>query len=70
MTSIISVAKVLGSQRETAQRQLNAENKKIADESRVEFFTKRLSMTHEKITAMEEMMRKIFTGCNLFPFVH
>lgn len=68
VTSFISVAKMLGSQRETTQRQLNAENKKSVDGSRVESLTKRLSMTHDKITAMEEMMRKIFTGYNVFPF--
>lgn len=62
VTSIIAVAKTLGGQRETTQRQLNAEKKKRNDESRVESLTKRLSLSHEKITAAEEMMRKIFTG--------
>lgn len=62
VTSIITVAKTLGGQRETTQRQLNAEKKKRNDECRVESLTKRLSLTHEKITAAEEMMRKIFTG--------
>nr|CAD1829659.1 unnamed protein product [Ananas comosus var. bracteatus] len=32
------------------------------DGPRVESLSKRLSQTHEKITAMEELMRKIFTG--------
>lgn len=68
VTSFISVTKMLGSQRETTQRQLNAENKNNVDGSRVELLTKRLSMTHEKITALEEMMRKIFTGSYVFPF--
>lgn len=68
VTSFISVAKMLGSQRETTQRQLNAEQKKDAEGPRVESLTKRLSVTHEKITAMEEMMRKIFTGWDLFLF--
>lgn len=62
VTSFIHVAKVLGSQRETTQRQLNAEKKKKVDGPRVESLNKRLSMTHEKITIIEEMMRKIFTG--------
>ncbi|KAL7112780.1 hypothetical protein ACP275_04G023100 [Erythranthe tilingii] len=66
VTSFINVAKVLGAQRETTQRQLNAEKKKKIEGPRVESLTKRLSMTHEKITTMEEMMRKIFTGL----FVH
>lgn len=62
VTSFINVAKMLGSQRETTQRQLNAEKKKNIEGPRVESLTKRLSTTHEKITNMEEMMRKIFTG--------
>lgn len=67
VTSFIHIAKVLGSQRETTQRQLNAEKKKKVDGPRVESLNKRLSMTHEKITIIEEMMRKIFTGYG--PFV-
>ncbi|XP_057782454.1 sister-chromatid cohesion protein 3-like isoform X2 [Salvia miltiorrhiza] len=66
VTSFINVAKILGPQRATTQRQLDAENKKKIDGPRVESLTKRLSMTHEKITTLEEMMRKIFTGL----FVH
>lgn len=62
VTSFIHVAKMLGTQRETTQRQLNAEKKKKMDGPRVESLNKRLSLTHEKITVMEEMMRKIFTG--------
>lgn len=62
VTSLISVAKMLGTQRETTQRQLNAEKKKRADGPRVESLNKRLSMTHEKINTLEDMMRKIFTG--------
>lgn len=62
VTSFITVAKVLSGQRETTQRQLNAEKKKQHDGSRLESLNKRLSLTHEKITAIEEMMRKIFTG--------
>lgn len=62
VTSFIHVAKMLGAQRETTQRQLNAEKKKKVDGPRVESLNKRLSMTHEKITVIEEMMRKIFTG--------
>ncbi|KAK9281795.1 hypothetical protein L1049_004701 [Liquidambar formosana] len=66
VTSFITVAKMLGAQRETTQRQLNAEKKKRTEGPRVESLNKRLSMTHEKITVIEEMMRKIFTGL----FVH
>lgn len=62
VSSFISVAKVLGAQRETTRRQLDAENKKKAEEARVESLNKRFSATHEKITLLEEMMRKIFTG--------
>ncbi|XP_008812653.1 sister-chromatid cohesion protein 3 [Phoenix dactylifera] len=62
VTSFITVAKTLSAQRETTQRQLNAEKKKRNDGPRVESLNKRLSLTHEKITVAEEMMRKIFTG--------
>ncbi|KAJ4727572.1 sister-chromatid cohesion protein 3 [Melia azedarach] len=66
VTSYISVAKMLGVQRETTQRQLNAEKKKRVEGPRVESLNKRLSMTHKNITDLEDMMRKIFTGL----FVH
>ncbi|VFQ77703.1 unnamed protein product [Cuscuta campestris] len=66
VTSFINIAKMLGVQRETTQRQLNAEKKKAADGPRVASLEKRLTMTHEKITVIEEMMRKIFKGL----FVH
>lgn len=62
VTSFINVAKVLGAQRETTQRQLNAEKKKRSEGPRVESLDKRLSVTHENITMIEEMMRRIFTG--------
>lgn len=62
VTSFIHIAKMLGTQRETTQRQLNAEKNKKVDGPRAESLNKRLSMTHEKITVIEEMMRKIFTG--------
>ncbi|BBN04041.1 cohesin complex subunit SA-1/2 [Marchantia polymorpha subsp. ruderalis] len=62
VTSLVGVAKRLGESRETAQRQLNAEKKKRKDGPRVESLNKTLSETHEKITTVEEMMRKIFTG--------
>lgn len=70
VTSFINVAKMLGSQRDTTQRQLDAEKKKKVEGPRVESLTKRLSTTHAKITTMEEMMRKIFTGYNLCSFLH
>lgn len=57
---------MLGAQRETTRRQLDAEKKKRAEGPRVESLNKRFSMTHENITVLEEMMRKIFTGYNLF----
>ncbi|XP_065861246.1 sister-chromatid cohesion protein 3 [Euphorbia lathyris] len=66
VTSFITVAKTLGAQRETTQRQLNAEIKKQTEGPRVESLNKRLSATHEMIVALEDMMRKIFTGL----FVH
>ena len=62
VTSFIAVAKVLGAQRETTRRQLEAEKKKRAEGPRVESLNKRFSVTHDKITMLEEMMRKIFTG--------
>lgn len=67
VTSFVSVAKTLGQSRETAQRQLNAEKKKRKDGARIESLNKQLSEKHEKITMIEEMMRKIFTGfvCSL-----
>ncbi|KAI3805956.1 hypothetical protein L1987_21844 [Smallanthus sonchifolius] len=60
VTSFIGAAKILGAQRQTTQRQLTAEKKKNSEQ--VESLDKRLSETHEKITMIEEMMRKIFTG--------
>nr|GEX62538.1 sister-chromatid cohesion protein 3 [Tanacetum cinerariifolium] len=66
VTSFIGVAKILGAQRQTMQRQLTAEKKKTSDGPHIESLNKRLSETHEKITMIEEMMRKIFTGL----FVH
>lgn len=62
VTSFINVAKMLSGQRETTQRQLNTERKKNNDGPRLESLNKRLSQTHEKITTIEEMMRKIFKG--------
>lgn len=62
LTSFINVAKILGPQRATTQRQLDAEKKNNKDGPRVESLTKRLSKTHENITTLEEMMRKVFTG--------
>ncbi|XP_073283758.1 sister-chromatid cohesion protein 3-like [Primulina huaijiensis] len=66
VSSFINVAKMLGAQRETTQRQLNVEKKKKVEGPRVESLSIRLSTTHDKITILEEMMRKIFTGL----FVH
>ncbi|CAM6081880.1 unnamed protein product [Calypogeia fissa] len=62
VTSLVGVGQRLGESRETAQRQLNAEKKKRKDGPRVESLNKTLSETHEKITTVEEMMRKLFTG--------
>lgn len=62
VTSFISVANTLGSQRETTQRQLNAESKKRPDGPLVDSLNKRLSVTHQHVTTLEDMMRKIFTG--------
>lgn len=62
VTSFISVAKTLSGQRETTQRQLNAEKRKQSDGPLVESLNKRLAVTHEHITYLEELMRKIFSG--------
>ncbi|GLJ41730.1 hypothetical protein SUGI_0863620, partial [Cryptomeria japonica] len=48
--------RVLNGQRETIQRQLNAEKKKQKYGSRVKSLNKTFSATHEKITMAEEMM--------------
>ncbi|GJW06511.1 sister-chromatid cohesion protein 3 [Tanacetum coccineum] len=61
VTSFIGVAKMLGTQRQTMQTQLTAEKKKTSDGPHIESLNKSLSETHEKITMIEEMMRKIFT---------
>ncbi|WJX79682.1 peptidyl-prolyl cis-trans isomerase precursor, variant 2 [Trifolium repens] len=66
VTSYITIANMLGVQRETTRRQLDAEKKKKIEGPRMESLNKRFSDMHEKITLLEEMMRKIFTGL----FVH
>lgn len=66
VTSFINIAKVLSARRETTRRQLDAEKKKGSDGPRVESLDKTYNATHEKITLLEEMMRKVFTGL----FVH
>ncbi|RZC93867.1 hypothetical protein C5167_016561 [Papaver somniferum] len=66
VTSFITVAKMLGSQRETTQRQLTTEVKKRKEGPRVDSLGKRLEMTQEKINVIENMMRKFFKGL----FVH
>uniref|UniRef100_A0A7N0ULZ7 Cohesin subunit SA-3 n=1 Tax=Kalanchoe fedtschenkoi TaxID=63787 RepID=A0A7N0ULZ7_KALFE len=66
VTSFVSVANVLGAQRETTQRQLNAEKKKRAEGPRVDSLNKRLSAIQPKINILEELVRKIFQGL----FVH
>ncbi|XP_019444128.1 PREDICTED: sister-chromatid cohesion protein 3-like isoform X1 [Lupinus angustifolius] len=66
VTSYITIANMLGGQRETTRRQLDAEKKKRNERPLLESLNKRFSDTHEKITLLEEMMRKIFTGL----FVH
>ncbi|KAL5060472.1 hypothetical protein RYX36_032076 [Vicia faba] len=66
VTSYITIANMLGVQRETTRRQLDAEKKKLTEGPRIESLNKRFSEMHEKITLLEEMMRKIFTGL----FVH
>ncbi|GAU17596.1 hypothetical protein TSUD_341400, partial [Trifolium subterraneum] len=62
VTSYITIANMLGVQRETTRRQLDAEKKKKTEGPRMESLNKRFSDMHEKITLLEEMMRKIFTG--------
>ena len=65
VTSFISVAKTLSGQRETTQRQLNAEKKKQSDGPLIESLNNRLALTHASITYLEELMRKIFGGWDL-----
>ncbi|XP_020597875.1 sister-chromatid cohesion protein 3-like, partial [Phalaenopsis equestris] len=62
VTSLIAAAKILAGQRETTQRQLNAEKKKRSDGPRVDSLNKRLTQTHKVISVIEEMMRKLFQG--------
>lgn len=66
VTSFINIAKVLSARRETTRRQLDAEKKKGSDGPRVESLDKTYNATHEKITLLEEMMRKVFTGYIIF----
>ncbi|KAG9157239.1 hypothetical protein Leryth_004904 [Lithospermum erythrorhizon] len=66
VTSFINIAKVLSARRETTRRQLDAEKKKGSDGPRVESLDKTYNAAHEKITLLEEMMRKVFIGL----FVH
>lgn len=62
VTSYITIANMLRAQRETTQRQLEAEKKKRTEGPRVDSLKKRSSDTHDRIKLLEEMMRKIFTG--------
>ncbi|KAM1534183.1 hypothetical protein ACFX15_007664 [Malus domestica] len=62
ITSFISVANTLATRRETTRIQLNAEQKIETEGHRVESLNKRLSMTHDKITTLEQMMCKISKG--------
>lgn len=68
VTSFIGAAKILAAHRQTTQRQLTAEKKKNSEGPHIDSLNKRLSEMHEKITMIEEMMRKIFTGYSLFAF--
>ncbi|KAI3873484.1 hypothetical protein MKW98_008136 [Papaver atlanticum] len=60
VTSFITVAKILGSQRETTQRQFTTEVKKRKEGPRVNSLRKRLEMTQEKINVIENMISKLF----------
>ncbi|KAM2898782.1 hypothetical protein COP2_008282 [Malus domestica] len=62
IASFISVANTLATRRETTRIQLNAEQKIETQGHRVESLNKRLSMTHDKITTLEQMMCKISKG--------
>ncbi|XP_071717100.1 sister-chromatid cohesion protein 3-like [Rutidosis leptorrhynchoides] len=66
VTSCMGAAKICGAHRQTTQRQLTDEKKKTSEGDRVESLNKKLLETHKKITMLEEMIRKIFTGL----FVH
>ncbi|KAB2605309.1 hypothetical protein D8674_005026 [Pyrus ussuriensis x Pyrus communis] len=67
ITSFISAANTLATRRETTRIQLNAEKKIETEGPRVESLNKRLSMTHDKITTLEQMMCKISKGHQLLP---
>lgn len=56
------MAKLLSAQRDTTQRQLNAEKNKRTEGPRIESLNNRLFDTHDKINVLDEMMRKVFTG--------
>ncbi|TVU49773.1 hypothetical protein EJB05_01109 [Eragrostis curvula] len=61
VTSFISVAKTLSRQCESIQSQSNAEKKKkVSDGRLVETLDKRLALSHENITYLETLMKKIF----------
>lgn len=62
VSSFVSLASKLSRSRETAQRQLNAERKKGKDGPRATALAKAVAEAHDKITQVEEMMRKIHTG--------
>lgn len=64
VTSFITVAKTLGTLRETTQRQLNAEEKKKKpEESRVQSLKKRVETAHAQITFIDDIIqKKMFHG--------
>ncbi|RHN78810.1 hypothetical protein MtrunA17_Chr1g0169991 [Medicago truncatula] len=66
ITSYITIANMLGVQRDITRRQLDGQKKKKTEGPRMETLNIKLSDMHEKITSLEEMMGKIFTGL----FVH
>jgi len=68
ITSYITIANMLGVQRDRdiTRRQLDGQKKKKTEGPRMESLNIKLSDMHEKITSLEEMMGKIFTGL----FVH
>ncbi|KEH41297.1 sister-chromatide cohesion protein [Medicago truncatula] len=66
ITSYITIANMLAVQRDITRRQLDGQKKKKSEGPRMKSLNIKLSDMHDKITLLEEMMGKIFTGL----FVH
>ena len=62
VTSLVAVVTAMVERRETVQRQINSERKKMASGPRIEGLTKSLTEINEKVSVVEGMMRNLFTG--------